>query len=229
MVDRMLDLAQVKPRDVLIDLGSGDGRLVIAAAKRGARAVGVEYDPNLVEFSKTIAAAQGVNDKASFLRADLFEAELSKATVITLFLRDDLNLKLRPRLLNLTPGTRIVSNTFTMGEWEPDDSIVVGRDCANWCFAMLWIVPAKVAGTWRLPDGDLRLGQRFQMLTGTLRTRNGDVAVVESRLVGNQITFTAGSTRYVGRVSGRTMRGTVTAGGRAVPFSATRVGTDEGT
>jgi SAM-dependent methyltransferase len=227
MVGKMLDLAQVTTRDVLMDLGSGDGRLVIAAAKRGARAVGVEYNPNLVELSKTNAAAQGVSDRATFLRADLFETDLSKATVITLFLRDDLNLKLRSRLLDLTPGTRIVSNTFAMGEWEPDGSTVVGRDCANWCFAMLWIVPAKVAGTWRLPDGDLRLGQRFQMLTGTLRTRHGNVAVVESRLVGNQITFTAGSARYVGRVSGRTMKGTVTAGGGTVNWSATRLGADE--
>lgn len=224
MVDRMLDMAKVTRQDLVIDLGSGDGRLVIAAAKRGARAVGVEYDPGLVELSRKNAAAQGVSDRATFTRADLFETDLSKATVIAMFLRDDLNLRLRPRLLDLTPGTRIVSNTFAMGDWEPDDSVVVGRNCANWCFAMLWIVPAKVEGTWRLPQGDMMLSQTFQIVTGTLRTRSGSVSVVESRLRGNQITFTAGNSRYVGRVRGRTMEGTVTAGGSTVRWSATRVG-----
>jgi SAM-dependent methyltransferase len=225
LVDRMLDLANVTPQDLVMDLGSGDGRLVIAAAKRGARAVGVEYDPGLVELSKNNAAAQAVSDRASFVRADLFETDLSKATVITMFLRDDLNLRLRPRLLGLTPGTRIVSNTFAMGDWEPDDSVVVGRDCANWCFAMLWIVPAKVEGTWRLSQGDLRLSQTFQIVTGTLRPPGGSASAVESRLRGNQITFTAGNARYVGRVSGRRMEGTVTAGGRTMNWSATRVDT----
>jgi SAM-dependent methyltransferase len=228
MVDGMLDMAKVTRQDLVMDLGSGDGRLVIAAAKRGARAVGVEYNADLIDLSKKNAATQGVSDKATFIRADLFETDLSKATVITMFLRDDLNFRLRPRLLDLMPGTRIVSNTFTMGDWEPDDTVAVERDCASWCFAMLWIVPAKVEGTWRLPQGDMTLGQTFQMVTGTLRTRSGSVSLADSRLRGDQITFRAGNARYVGRVSGRTIEGTITAGGSTVKWSATRVGTVPG-
>jgi SAM-dependent methyltransferase len=140
LVDGMLDMAKLTPRDVLIDLGSGDGRLVIAAAKRGATAVGIEYTADLVALARREAAAAGVQGRASFVRADLFEADLSTATVITLFLNEYLNLKLRPRLRRLAPGTRIVSNTFAMGDWEPDDLIVVREGCAPWCTAMLWIV-----------------------------------------------------------------------------------------
>ena len=143
MVDVMLDMARVTPRDVVIDLGSGDGRLVIAAAKRGARAIGIEYNADLVELSRRRAATAGVGERATFVRADLFQVDLSAATVITLFLNDDLNLKLRPRLLNLAPGTRIVSNTFSMGDWEPADIASVERGCANWCTALLWIVPRR--------------------------------------------------------------------------------------
>lgn len=223
MVDQMLEMAKVTREDLVIDLGSGDGRLVIAATKRGARAVGVEYSPDLIALSEESAAAQGVSGSATFIRADLFETDLSKATVITLFLRDDLNLRLRPRLLGLTPGTRIVSNTFTMGDWEPDETVVVERNCYNWCAAMMWVVPAKVNGTWRLPQGEMRLSQTFQMVTGTLRTGGGSVSVIDARVHGNQIAFTAGTARYVGRVSGRTMEGTVMVGGRGVTWSATRV------
>ena len=223
MVARMLDMAKVTREDLVIDLGSGDGRLVIAAATRGARAVGIEYSADLVALSEKNAAAQGVSDRATFIRSDLFDTDLSRATVVTMFLRDDLNLRLRPRLLDLTPGTRIVSNTFTMGDWEPDDTVIAERNCNNWCVAMMWIVPAKVDGTWRLLQGDLRLSQSFQMVTGTLRTGGGSVSVADSRVHGNQITFTAGNARYVGRVSGRTMEGTVTAGGRSVKWSARRV------
>jgi SAM-dependent methyltransferase len=225
LVDRMLDMAKVTPQDLLMDLGSGDGRLVIAAAKRGARAVGVEYSPDLVELSKKNAAAERVSDKATFIRADLFQTDLSKATVITLFLRDDLNLRLRPTLLDLAPGTRIVSNTFMMGDWEPDDVVIVGRDCANWCSASMWIVPAKVQGTWRLPQGDMTLMQTFQMVTGTLRTGTGSVAITGGRLRADQITFTAGGARYSGRVSGSTIDGTATAGGSTIKWTATRAGT----
>lgn len=140
LVDAMLDMAKLTPHDVLVDLGSGDGRLVIAAATRGATAIGLEYNPDLVAFAQQAAAAAGVSGKASFVRADLFAADLSKATVVTLFLNEYLNLKLRPRLQRLRPGTRIVSNTFGMGDWEPDDLIVVRRGCEPWCTAMLWIV-----------------------------------------------------------------------------------------
>jgi SAM-dependent methyltransferase len=143
LVDVMLNLARVTARDVVFDLGSGDGRLAIAAAKRGATAIGIEYNADLVELSKRRAAAAGVRQRATFVRADFFQVDLSAATVVTLFLNDDLNLKLRPRLLKLTPGTRIVSNTFSMGDWEPDDIASVERGCANWCTALMWIVPRR--------------------------------------------------------------------------------------
>ena len=119
LVDKMLDMAKVTPQDIVMDLGSGDGRTVITAAKRGARAYGIEYDPDMVELSKRNAATAGVSDRATFEKADLFETDLSKATVITLFLLPSINLQLRPKILDLKPGTRIVSNTFTMDDWQP--------------------------------------------------------------------------------------------------------------
>jgi SAM-dependent methyltransferase len=223
LVDKMLDMANVTPKDFVLDLGSGDGRVVITAAKRGAQALGVEYNPELVELSKRNAAAQRVADKASFIRADLFGIDLSKATVITLFLRLDLNLKLRPKLLHLRPGTRVVSNTFSMNDWEPDDIALGGPDCAN-CSAMMWIIPAKVQGNWRLPQGDMTLAQTFQMVTGTLRTGKAGVAISEGRLRANQIVFTAGGVRYSGRVSERTIEGTATTGRNSVRWTAIRAG-----
>ena len=222
-VESMLDMAQVTANDVVMDLGSGDGRLVIAAAKRGARAVGVEYNPDLVEFSRRNAAAQRVADKATFIRADLFETDLSSATVITLFLHLDLNLKLRPKLLDLPPGTRVVSNTFSMGDWEPEDVWVGDASCAN-CSALMWIVPAKVQGTWQLAQGELTLTQTLQRVTGTLRTGTASLSIGDGRLRADRITFTAGSVRYTGRVRGRVIEGTATTGQNVVKWSATRTG-----
>ena len=129
LVDTMLSIAKVTPADYLIDLGSGDGRTVISAAKRGARALGIEYNPDMVRLSRRNAEKEGVSGKAEFIEADLYEADLSKATVITMFLLPEINLKLRPRLLDLKPGTRIVSNTFTMGEWEADREVTTDD---NW-------------------------------------------------------------------------------------------------
>ena len=125
LIDAMLDMAEVGPKDIFFDLGSGDGRLVIEAAKRGAFATGIEYEAELVEFSKKVAEQQGVSEKAVFYKADLFEADFSKATVISLFLTAELNLKLRPLLLALPPGTRIISNSFDMGDWIPNKQITV--------------------------------------------------------------------------------------------------------
>src|SRR5712691_3443732 len=148
LVDKMLDMAKVTPQDFLMDLGSGDGRTVITAAKRGARALGIEYNPEMVELSRRNAIAAGVGDKATFVKADLFESDFSQATVVTMFLLPQINLRLRPKILDLKPGTRIVSNTFTMDEWTPDQTATVGVDCSSWCTALFWIVPAKVGGTW---------------------------------------------------------------------------------
>ncbi len=223
LVDKMLDMAKVTPKDYVMDLGSGDGRTVITAAKRGARARGIEYNPEMVELSKQNAAKAGVSDKATFVKADLFETDLSKATVITMFLLPDINLRLRPKILDLKPGTRIVSNTFTMGEWSADDTATVNGNCTSWCTAYLWIVPAKVEGTWKLPQGELTLKQEFQMLSGTLKSGANTMPITNGRMHGDQITFNAGKGQYTGRVSGNTIEGSVNSGSGG-KWKATRVG-----
>ena len=208
LVDRMLDMAKVTPKDFLVDLGSGDGRTVITAAKRGVRAMGVEFNADMVALSKKNAIAAGVADKATFIQGDIFETDFSKADVVTLFLLSSLNLRLRPTLLNMKPGTRVVANTFDMGEWEPDDRIQSAPDCSSFCNAMLWIVPAKVGGAWKMGKSDLTLSQEFQMLTGTVNAapiRNG-------KMRGNEITFTAGGKMYTGRVNGNRMEGSASDG-----------------
>ena len=203
LVDRMLSMAKVTPQDFVMDLGSGDGRTVIAAAKLGARAMGVEYNPDMVELSKQNAVAAGVADKATFVKADLFETDLSKATVITMFLLPQINLKLRPKILDLKPGTRIVSNSFTMDDWQADETAAVTEDCTSWCNALMWIVPAKVDGTWTTSQGDLVLKQKFQMVEGTFAGK----PISEGRLRGDELTFTADGTEYKGKVSGKTIQG----------------------
>ena len=203
LFDRMLDMAGVTPKDFLMDLGSGDGRTVITAAKRGVRAVGVEYNPDMVELSRRNAQKEGVADLATFVKADLFETDFSKATVITMFLLPDINLKLRPKILDLKPGTRIVSNSFTMGEWIADDTQNVGKGCdSSWCTALLWIVPAKVAGSYKTSQGDLTLKQEFQMVSGTLRT-GGKTLALEGKVQGERISFTASGKKYEGRLNGK--------------------------
>jgi hypothetical protein len=216
LVQAMLDIAEVSATDRVIDLGSGDGRTVIAAAKRGATAHGIEYNPDMVALAQQNAAAAGVTGRATFEKADLFESDLSKATVITMFLLPSINLELRPKLLDLKPGTRIVSNTFTMEAWEPDDTATVEEGCTSWCKALLWVVPAKVGGTWTIGGDTLTLTQEFQMVSGTL----GTTALADGRLRGDQITFRVGETTYTGRVAGDTITGTA---GRAA-FRATRTG-----
>ena len=202
LVDRMLDMAGATSADYLIDLGSGDGRTVITAAKRGIKALGVEYNPEMVALSRRAAAEAGVTDKATFVHGDIFETDFSQATVLTLFLLPHLNLKLRPTILNMKPGTRVVSNTFMMEDWTPDQSIGAGGDCKSFCKAHKWIVPAKVGGTWSLPDGELKLTQRYQMFTGTLSAGGKELPISEGRLNGAEISFIAGDLRYVGTVSG---------------------------
>jgi hypothetical protein len=219
LVDKMLDMAKVTPNDYVIDLGSGDGRTVITAAKRGVRAHGIEYNPDMVELSKRNAQKEGVADRATFEKADLFKSDFSKASVITMFLLPDINLKLRPKILDLKPGTRIVSNSFTMGEWNADETATVGDGCTSWCTAHLWIVPAKVSGTWKLPQGELVLKQEFQMLSGTLRTQGKTLPVQNGRVSGNEVIFTAGGVQYRGTLNGKRIEGT-TANGAA--WSATR-------
>jgi SAM-dependent methyltransferase len=213
LVDEMLDIAKVTSRDYVIDLGSGDGRTVIAAAKRGARAQGIEYNPDMVALSQRNAVKEGVSERASFIQADLFESDFSKATVITMFLLPDINLKLRPKILDLKPGTRVVSNTFTMGEWAADNTVTTKENCIAYCTAYLWIVPAKVAGTWQLGDGTLNLMQAFQNVSGSLRRGNNTIPLANGKLHGDEILFNANGVLYAGRVSGNSMAGTLSTGG----------------
>ena len=223
LVDKMLDLGRVTAADYVIDLGSGDGRTVITAAKRGARALGIEYNPDMVALSQRNAAKEGVSGKATFTKADLFESDFSQATVITMFLLPDINLKLRPKILGLKPGTRIVSNSFTMGEWQHDRSVLAteSEGCQSYCTAYLWIVPANVEGSWKLPEGELTLKQSFQMITGTLRA-GGKETAIKGRLTGNQISFKAGNAQYSGRIGADGIKGTVKAGSGTGEWSATR-------
>jgi precorrin-6B methylase 2 len=212
-VEKMLDLAKVTPSDFVIDLGSGDGRNVIAAAKRGARALGVEYNPDLVNLSKRRAETEKVADKAAFVQGDMFAADISQATVLALFLLPENLIRLTPKFLALKPGTRIVANTFGIHGWDADESARAADDCAMWCAALLYIVPAQVGGTWRLADGELTLTQSFQMVSGTFSRGGKTLAVENGRLRGDQIRFTAGGIEYTGNVKADAMNGEMSPGG----------------
>lgn len=207
LVDKMLDMAKVTPKDIVMDLGSGDGRTVITAAKRGARAYGVEYNPDMVELSKRAAEKEGMSARATFVKADLFETDFSQASVITMFLLPDINLKLRPKILGLKPGTRIVSNSFNMGDWAADERFVITPEAGcntSWCTALLWIVPAQAGGNHKLPQGELTLKQEFQMLSGSLRT-GGQTYALQGRVRGEEVSFRAGGKEYRGRMNGKTL------------------------
>jgi SAM-dependent methyltransferase len=210
LVNRMLETARVTPNDFVIDLGSGDGRTVIAAAKLGANAVGIEYNPDMVTLSKKNAEVAGVASKTKFIQADLFETDLSEATVITMFLLPEINLKLRPKLLDLRPGTRIVSNTFTMGDWEPDFEVTTDENLDSWYTALMWVVPSKVEGVWKLGTGELSLSQQFQMISGTYKHEDKTSDISDGRLNGDIITFRIDGGTYSGQVKGNTILGTVT-------------------
>ena len=223
LVDRMLDMAKVTPKDYVMDLGSGDGRTVITATKRGARATGIEYNPDMVELSKRNAEKEGVGAKAEFKKADLFETDFSQATVITMFLLPDINLRLRPKILDMKPGTRVVSNTFTMGEWEADETSTVSEASGYYRTALLWIVPAKVEGTWKSAQGDVTFKQNFQKVTGSVKGASASAAL-NGKLRGDVIEFSAGGNEYSGRVNGNTIDGTMKAGGKTTEWKATKAG-----
>jgi hypothetical protein len=215
MVEKMLDLAKVTPQDFVMDLGSGDGRNVIAAGKRGARAVGVEYNPDMVALSQRLAKAAGVSDKVTFIQGDMYEADISKASVMALFLLPSNMLKLRDKFANLPPGSRIVSNTFTIEDWTPEEEITIEGDCTSWCRAMLYIVPAKVGGTWRMSDGELAISQTYQTVTAILK--NGTQSTeLRGKMIGEEIRLSGGGRELVGRVNGNRIEGK--------GWSATRVG-----
>ncbi len=224
LVNKMLDMAKLTATDIHYDLGSGDGRTVITAAKRGARAYGIEYHPDMVALSQRAAAQAGVGDKATFAKADLFETDFSQANVITMFLLPEINLKLRPKILNLKPGTRIVSNTFTMGEWEADETATAASDEGSSYYrtALLWIVPAKVDGTWTSVQGTLTLQQAFQNFAGSTQVAGVSPRGTSGKLRGDQISFGAGGTLYSGQVVGDTITGTAVVGGVSREWRATR-------
>jgi hypothetical protein len=206
LVEKMLKMAEVKPTDTLFDLGSGDGITVITAAKQfGVRATGIEYNPDMVELAKRNAQREGVSDKAEFIRGDIFATDFSKATVLTMYLLPYLNLKLRPTILGMKPGTRVVSHAFTMDDWAPDQT-----DSTEGRTAYLWIVPAKVEGKWSLGTGSVEFKQKFQDIEGTYTTSDGmTYRLTQTNLRGDQINFNAGSASYTGRVSGPVMQGSM--------------------
>jgi precorrin-6B methylase 2 len=222
LVEKMLDMAEVTPKDVVMDLGSGDGRNIIAAARRGATAVGVEFNPDMVELSQRLAKEAGVDGKATFVQGDMYEADVSKASVLALFLLPANLDKLRDKFLAMPPGSRIVLNTFKVTEWEPDATEEV-TDCMTWCTAYLVIVPARVEGTWTIEGGgELRLTQKFQVVTGTASLAAGSAEIPKGRLRGDQITLTIGETQYSGRVRGDRIEGTATTGTRKQTWTAIR-------
>ncbi|HEX2976000.1 MAG TPA: class I SAM-dependent methyltransferase [Bacteroidales bacterium] len=222
LVQKMLEIAKVTPQDFVVDLGSGDGRTVIAAAKKGANAVGIEFNKDMVELSKKRAEEAGVNGKATFLNQDLFDYDLSKATVITMFLLPDINLKLRPKILDLKPGTRVVSNTFTMGEWRPDLEVTIDEN-SSWNTALMWIVPAKVEGKWKLGKSDLSINQEFQRFYGTLKEGGKTIPISDGKIDGSNISFKAGNAAYTGKViNNNSITGTLVNGSTKEDFSATK-------
>lgn len=217
VTEKMLDLADVTPADLVIDLGSGDGRNVIAAAKRGARALGVEYNAELVELSRRRAADARVAETATFVQGDMYDADISQATVLALFLKPENLDRLRDKFLAMKPGSRIVLNTFPISDWEPDVTATLGPPCEVWCTAMLVIVPARIDGVWQLNDTRMVLRQDVQFVTGTM---GGDR--VTGRLRGSHITLSSGDSEYSGQVFADRIEGTrMAAGGRTV-WTATR-------
>ena len=234
LVERMLDMAKLTPKDIHYDLGSGDGRTVIAAAKRGAQSYGVEFNPEMVALSNRLAAKEGVSGKATFINGDIFQTDFSKATVLTLYLLPSLNLKLRPTILKMKPGTRVVSHAFTMDDWQPDQT-----DSADGRTAYLWIVPAQVEGTWKWSvsgsgprEYELMLRQQYQKVEGVVRLDDKMGQVRDVKLDGDRISFAVveltGGTNpirrdFTGRVNGNTIEGTVKYPGGEGKWSATRI------
>lgn len=213
LVEKMLEMAKTTPKDYVVDLGSGDGRTVITAAKKyGVQALGVEYNPDMVALSKRNAEKEGVADRAQFLQGDIFQTDFSKATVLTLYLLPTLNVKLRPTILSMKPGTRVVSHAFTMDDWQPDQI-----DTSEGRTAYLWIVPAKVEGTWRWGRHELTLQQHFQQIEGLVKADNKVAQFRNARLQGDRLSFSVieysgmGNVQhdYTGRVSGDSIEGTV--------------------
>jgi hypothetical protein len=229
VVDRMLEMAQVKGTDFVIDLGCGDGRNVVTAAQKfGSRGFGVDIDPQRIKEANENAEKAGVKDKVEFRIANLFETKISDADVMMMYLLSSINLKLRPRILDeMKPGTRIVSHAFDMGDWKPDQ-----RDTVGYRNVYLWIVPAKVEGRWSVKTGDgqtidLELKQQFQEVEGTATVNGRSTPLREAKLRGADISFVVDlgdgkTTTFTGRVDGNTIKATEATGGGAKDWQATK-------
>ena len=230
LAQRMLESARVKPTDVVYDLGAGDGKIAIMAAKMfGANAVGIEYKPEMADLARRNARRAGVEDKVRILTGDIFAEDFSRATVVTLYLLPELNLKLRPKLLKLMPGTRIVSNSFNMGDWEADEIITAGGERGY-----RWVVPAWVAGRWDVRgiegtrNSELSLAQSYQQIGGTLTVGGKPQPILSPRLDGIRLTFRyldhSGAQRVFDvNVLGDNMSGNVMEGVPIFPVSARRM------
>lgn len=195
LVNLMLKTAKVGPSDLVYDLGAGDGKIAIAAAKNfGARAVGIEFNPEMAALAQRNAKRAGVGDRVTIINGDIFKEDFSKATVVTLYLLPDLNLRLRPTILKMKPGTRVVSHAFTMGDWEPDQELDVGSR------GFYWVVPANVAGEWSLNGiessnkATLSLTQHYQNIAGNITIGNKSQPILKAKLEGNKLSFS-----YMGR------------------------------
>ncbi|MDR0796373.1 MAG: methyltransferase domain-containing protein [Tannerella sp.] len=223
LVDVMIRMANLTSNDYLVDLGSGDGRIVIAAAKKGIKAAGVEFNPDLIEFSKKNAKSEGVADKTEFVQADFFEYDMSKATVITMFLLTDINRRLKPTLLELKPGTRIITNTFSIDDWNYDEKEELNDNSISWKTAYMWIVPAKVEGTWKFEGGEMTLAQTYQKVTGIMKIGNISYPITDGRLRGDVLSFTCNSEfKITCTVNNRNMKGTSEREGKSRPWEATK-------
>jgi predicted O-methyltransferase YrrM len=240
VVKEMLKMARVESTDYVIDLGSGDGRIVMAAVQQhGARGFGVDLNPDHIARSNATARRAGIGDRASFVNANLFDTDISKATVLTMYLLPDINLKLRSRLLDeLKPGTRVVSHDFDMGEWKPDQQSEVESGRSHNVY--YWVIPAKAAGTWTVATEpgsapvQFMVNQKFQQIDGTARVGNDTAPLVEPRLNGDRISFILVSQDergrevpllFEGRIDGNAIDGTVTVNGakdRAIKWRATK-------
>jgi hypothetical protein len=227
LVERMLRMAKTTSSDIVYDLGAGDGKIAIAAGKKfGARAVGIEYNPDMAKYAQCLVKAEGVGDKVRILQGDIFEADFSEATVVTLYLLPELNLRLRPTLLQMRPGTRVVSHSFLMDDWEPDDRTTEDG------YAYLWIVPARVEGTWTFtPQGAgkrfvVNLEQKFQFLEGNVGSGDQARPISNGKLNGAEIRFSfvgdGGTAELVGSVNGPRIEATVTQGNKKTRYVGTR-------
>ena len=220
LVEKMLDMAKVTPQDFVMDLGPVTAG-TSSRPRSAAHGRSASNSTTIWSSSRKQAAEAGVSDKATFIEGDMYEADISKATVLALFLLPHNLNKLTSKFLALPAGSRIVGNTFAPEGWAADESETISGDCVSWCTSLLWIVPAKVEGTWKLPTGELTLKQEFQMVSGTLATGEANTAV-SGKLRGDQITFTAGNTEYTGQVKGDRIEGSAKSGGSTTNWVASR-------